>query len=150
MKTWRFLILSVVTTVVLAFGLTFLSSMISFAQPAAQPALVGRPTPPEAQAVGTEPFWGVTVTPKGIVYSTPETKVTFPYTKALQAQGRVEYTTFVYNLRKGRQQGVLVFNKTACGDGMSDRQYEYATTLLLNNEVKSGCGTGPMFGIATP
>jgi uncharacterized membrane protein len=150
MKSFRFFVLSIATTIVLAFGLTFFSSMISFAQPNLQPALVGRPTPPEAQALGNEPFWNVTVTPKGIVYSTPESKVTFPYTKALQAQGRPEDFTFVYNLKKGRQQGVLVFNKAACNDGMSDRQYEYATTLVLNNKVQAGCGIGRMFGIATP
>jgi uncharacterized membrane protein len=148
MKTLRFFALSLLTTIVLAFGLTFLSSMISFAQPNIQPALVGRPTPPQAQAMGTEPFWNVTVTPKGIVYSTPESKVTFPYSKALQADGRVEDTTFAYKFQKGRQQGTLVFNKAACNDGMSDRQYEYTTTLVLNNQVRAGCGIGPMLGIA--
>ncbi len=155
MKVLRFLALSIMATLTFAFGLTGLTALSGLAQPAVppaavQPALVGRPIPPEAQATGTEPFWNATVTPKGIVYSTPESKVTFPYAKAIQAQGRVEDTTFVYNLKKGRQQGVLVFNKTVCNDGMSDREYEYRTTLVLNNQVRAGCGIGRMFGIANP
>ncbi|NJM46669.1 MAG: hypothetical protein HC860_11370 [Alkalinema sp. RU_4_3] len=88
---------------------------------AAQPALSIRPAPPAAQASGTEPFWDVTVTPKGIVYNTPEGKpVTFPYTPPIQAQGRPEDVAFVYRLQKGRQQGILTFQKNTCNNGMSD------------------------------
>ncbi len=116
---------------------------------AAQPVLAIRPAPPAAQAIGTEPFWSVTVTPKGIVYSAPEIKpITFPYTKPIQAQGRPEDVAFVYRLQKGQQQGILMFQKNSCNDGMSDRLYDYSTILYLNNQVRAGCGIGPMVGTA--
>jgi uncharacterized membrane protein len=118
---------------------------------AAQPALSIRPAPPAAQAAGTEPFWDITVTPKGIVYNTPERKpVTFPYVPPIQAQGRPEDVAFIYRLQKGKQQGILTFQKNSCNNGMSDRIYDYSTLLYLNNQVRAGCGIGPMLGIATP
>jgi uncharacterized membrane protein len=148
MKVSRQLKVKVLGAVTLAIALiaTFITINLT-----AQPALSIRPAPPAAQAIGTEPFWNVTVTPKGIVYSTPEIKpITFPYTKPIQAQGRPEDATFIYRLQKGQQQGILTFQKNTCNDGMSDRLYDYSTILYLNNQVRAGCGIGPMLGIATP
>jgi uncharacterized membrane protein len=107
------------------------------------------PKPPEASAGGTEPFWNVTIDASGIVYSTPDIpKVRFPYVKPLQAQGRQTGSTIVYPLRKGNQQGTLVLQKVQsgfCNDGMSDYQYAYSATLILNNRVLSGCASTPAF-----
>ena len=103
--------------------------------------------PPEATAVGNEPFWNITVTPTGILYQTPETKIRFPYVKPLQAIGRVTGSTMVYPLRKGNQQGTLVLQKLTsgfCNDTMSDRLYPYSATVILNNTVLSGCASTPL------
>jgi uncharacterized membrane protein len=117
------------------------------------PKTVAKPSPkpspkaPEVSAGGTEPFWGVTIDTSGIVYSTPDSpKVRFPYVKPLQAEGRQTGSTMVYPLRKGNQQGTIVLQKVQsgfCNDGMSDYQYPYSATLILNNRVFSGCASTP-------
>ncbi len=103
--------------------------------------------PPEATAVGNEPFWNITVTPTGILYQTPETQIRFPYVKPLQAIGRVTGSTMVYPLRKGNQQGTLILQKLTsgfCNDTMSDSLYPYSATVILNNTVLSGCASTPL------
>jgi uncharacterized membrane protein len=148
MKVSRQLKVKVLGAIAVAIALiaTFITINLT-----AQPALSIRPAPPAAQAAGTEPFWDITVTPKGIVYNTPESKpVTFPYLPPIQAQGRPEDVAFIYRLQKGKQQGILTFQKNSCNNGMSDRIYDYSTLLYLNNQVRAGCGIGPMIGIATP
>jgi uncharacterized membrane protein len=144
----RQLKLNLLKAITLAIALIATLITINLAAPS---ALSIRPAPPAAQAAGTEPFWDITVTPKGIVYNTPEGKpVTFPYTKPIQAQGRPDDVAFIYRLQKGKQQGILTFQKNSCNNGMSDRIYDYSTILYLNNQVRAGCGIGPMLGIATP
>ena len=108
--------------------------------------------PPEAVAVGNEPFWNVTVTSTGILYKTPETQIQFPYVKPLQAIGRVTGSTMVYPLRKGNQQGTLVLQKRPsglCNDTMSDNLYPYSATLILNNTVVSGCASTLLHKVQT-
>ena len=103
--------------------------------------------PPEATAVGNEPFWNITVTPTGVLYQTPETQIRFPYIKPLQAIGRVTGSTLVYPLCKGNQQGTLVLQKLTsgfCNDTMSDNLYPYSATVILNNTVLSGCASTPL------
>jgi uncharacterized membrane protein len=116
-------------------------------KPIPKPSPKPIPKPPEASAGGTEPFWNVTIDSTGIVYSTPDApKIRFPYVKPLQAEGRQTASTMVYPLRKGTQQGTLVLQKVQsgfCNDGMSDYQYAYSATLILNNRVFSGCASTP-------
>ena len=108
--------------------------------------------PPEATAVGNEPFWNITVSTTGILYRTPETQIQFPYVKPLQAIGRVTGSTLVYPLRKGNQQGTLVLQKLTsgfCNDTMSDNLYPYSATVILNNTVLSGCASTPLNKVRT-
>ncbi|MEC4817390.1 MAG: hypothetical protein SAK29_29570 [Scytonema sp. PMC 1069.18] len=90
--------------------------------------------------VGTEPFWNVNVSKRGIVYSSPEVKKqTFPYVKPLKAEGRPEDLVRVYQL-KGRNNSTLIIKKVnSCSDGMSDKNYPYSATLILGNQVLEGC-----------
>jgi uncharacterized membrane protein len=90
--------------------------------------------------VGTEPFWNVNVSKRGIVYSSPEVKKqTFPYVKPLKAEGRPEDLVRVYQL-KGRGNNTLIIKKVnSCSDGMSDKNYPYSATLILGNQVFEGC-----------
>lgn len=96
----------------------------------------------EFRVVGTEPFWGMSVSKRGMVYSTPESQPrSFPYTAPMSAQGRPADLVRVYRLQgKPSTSHVLVIKKVAaCSDGMSDKQYPYAATLILDNAVREGC-----------
>jgi uncharacterized membrane protein len=89
-------------------------------------------------ARGTEPFWSMTVSKNGIVYSSPEIKKqTFPYVKPLTAEGRPADLMRVYRM-KGNN--MLILKKVgACSDGMSDNKYPYSAVLILGNKVLEGC-----------
>lgn len=89
---------------------------------------------------GTEPFWSVSVSRSGIVYSAPETNNRrYPYTAPITASSRPNDLVRVYRLN-GKPNGLLVLKKvSACSDGMSDRVYPYDATLILGNQVLEGC-----------
>ncbi|MFM2064344.1 MAG: hypothetical protein RLZZ507_4015 [Cyanobacteriota bacterium] len=91
-------------------------------------------------ARGTEPFWSLTVSKRGIVYSSPEIKQqTFPYAAPLKADGRPTDVVRVYRFR-GRENNMLILKKvSSCSDGMSDRNYPYSAILMLGNRVLEGC-----------
>ncbi|MBD2345054.1 COG3650 family protein [Anabaena subtropica] len=89
---------------------------------------------------GTEPFWSVTVSRKGIVYSTPESRQNFPYVAPLTASGRPANLVRVYRLR-GRNNAIntLVIREGSCSDGMSDTKYPYSAIYIAGNTVLEGC-----------
>jgi putative lipoprotein len=110
---------------------------------ASQPVPVSKPTI-KLQAGGTEPFWGMTVKTQGIEFQRAgEAIVKFPYTKPLAAVGRPADVVQVYRLKNKSSSGVLVVNRSACSDGMSDNQHPFTVTLMLNNQVFSGCASSP-------
>lgn len=94
----------------------------------------------EFTSVGTEPFWNVTVSKSGIIYSSPDAKKqTFPYVTPIKATGRTADLVRVYRLQ-GKPNSMLIIKKdSTCRDGMSDKQYPYSVTLILNNTVLEGC-----------
>jgi len=100
--------------------------------------VAGTPTSEKFTVLGTEPFWGVSVSKSGIVYSSPEVKKqTFPYVTPLKAEGRPADLVRVYRLRGNN---TLVIKKvSACSDGMSDNKYPYSAVLILGNKVLEGC-----------
>lgn len=93
----------------------------------------------ELNISGTEPFWNVTVKKSGIVYSSPSAKKqTFPYVAPLSAAGRTPDTIRVYRLRGGYRT-LVIKKQNACSDGMSDKEYPYSATFIMNNTVLDGC-----------
>jgi uncharacterized membrane protein len=90
---------------------------------------------------GTEPFWSVTISKKGIIYSTPESRQSFPYVEPLQASGRIVDFVRVYRLRgKNNATNTLVIKKVdSCSDGMSDITYPYSAIFIRGNTVLEGC-----------
>lgn len=93
----------------------------------------------EFTAVGTEPFWSVTVSRNGIVYSSPDAKnIKYPYTAPKAASSRPLDLLRVYKLT-GKTSGFLVIKKGSCSDGMSDRVYPYDATVILGDRVLEGC-----------
>ncbi|MBH8552646.1 hypothetical protein I8751_09715 [Nostocaceae cyanobacterium CENA357] len=91
-------------------------------------------------ARGNEPFWSVTVSKRGIVYSSPDVKKqVFPYVVPLKAQGRTADLVRVYKL-KNRGNNTLIIKKVdTCSDGMSDKNYLYSAIFILGNTVLEGC-----------
>ncbi|WP_414754445.1 COG3650 family protein [Anabaena sp. CCY 9910] len=88
---------------------------------------------------GTEPFWGVTISRKGIIYSTPESSQNFPYIAPSTASGRPADLVRVYRLRGRNSTSTLVIRKGSCSDGMSDIKYPYSAVYIAGNTVLEGC-----------
>lgn len=89
---------------------------------------------------GTEPFWSVTISRRGIVYSTPESRQNFPYVAPTTASGRPADLVRVYRLRgRNNVTSTLVIRKGSCGDGMSDIRYPYSAVYISGNKVLEGC-----------
>ncbi|ABA20889.1 conserved hypothetical protein [Trichormus variabilis ATCC 29413] len=93
----------------------------------------------ELIASGTEPFWGVTISRKGIIYSTPESSQNFPYIAPSTASGRPADLVRVYRLRGRNSTSTLVIRKGFCSDGMSDIKYPYSAVYIAGNTVLEGC-----------
>ncbi|BAY79255.1 hypothetical protein NIES25_57390 (plasmid) [Nostoc linckia NIES-25] len=91
-------------------------------------------------ARGTEPFWSVLVSKRGIVYSSPDVqKQTFSYIAPLKAEARPADLVRVYRLQ-GKGNNILIIKKVdACSDGMSDKEYPYSAIFILGNKVLEGC-----------
>ena len=91
-------------------------------------------------AQGTEPFWNVAVSKRGIVYTSPDTKKqTFPYVAPMKAAARPEDLVRVYRL-KGKPEGMLLIKQvSACSNGMSEKNFPYSAVLVLGNTVLEGC-----------
>jgi uncharacterized membrane protein len=126
--------------ILLTFGTILLTSNRSFANDA--PPLIAQNTNKidEFSSVGTEPFWNVTVSKSGIIYSSPNAKKqTFPYVTPIKATGRTADIVRVYRLQ-GKPNSMLIIKKeSTCRDGMSDKQYPYSVTFILDNTVLEGC-----------
>lgn len=102
------------------------------------PALVAQQPPAwQFQAFGTEPFWGVRVSSRNIVYSTPDgTKAQFPYVSPLHAAGRPDELVLVFNLGNKNS---LTLIQSQCRDGMSDQTHFYRAIFVFENRVYEGC-----------
>ena len=88
------------------------------------------------RAIGTEPFWGARIAGRCVIYSTPEdlagTRIWTRYTPA--ADGGV-WT----GVLGGRRFELTTRAAPGCSDGMSDRRYPIAVTLLVGSERRTGC-----------
>lgn len=89
------------------------------------------------RALGTEPFWAVTVTGGVARYSDPETPDGRP----------VEVRRFAGNSGlgfSGTLDGAsfdLLVTAGTCSDGMSDRRYPFTATLRLGDRTVEGCAS---------
>lgn len=94
----------------------------------------------EFNVVGTEPFWNIKISRKGIVYQAMgEKPQTFTSSAPLSASNRPVDKVRVYRFG-WKNSNILMLNKVAnCGDGMSDKKYPYSATLIMGNRVVEGC-----------
>ena len=97
----------------------------------------GKAVPPtHLRAIGTEPFWGARIEGRCVTYSHPEDQ-----------SGMRIWTRFAGTAQSGQWRGayqgkpfVLRTRLQAdCSDGMSDRRYPIAVTLIVSAEERQGC-----------
>lgn len=114
-------------------SMTFLEEI-----PPTDPFQVQRPL----SCFGTEPFWSVSLYPRGAEYNSPET-------------GEVQMTVIhesvapegnLIQLEEGPTlTRTLIVTREACSDGMSDREYGFATRMFTEapdgNSALMGCCT---------
>ena len=117
------------------------------AEQAANAAAPAAPPPPPAATptapmsatgyalVGTEPFWGGTVTGTSVRYMVPERQFgDVVETRRSYGPGRETYSGSF----RGRP-FVLTLTRAPCSDGMSERPFAFSATLQVLGETRRGC-----------
>lgn len=88
------------------------------------------------RAVGTEPFWGARIAGRCVTYSNPEDRAgTRVWTRYTPAPGGGAWSGAL----GGRRFELTTRAAPGCTDGMSDRRYPIAVTLLVGSERRTGC-----------
>ncbi len=87
------------------------------------------------QALATEPFWAVEVTPGRLRYSTPENQkgTEFPARRTTEGAAQIWTGTF-----EGSPFTLRIAPGT-CSDGMSDTVYAYTSLVAFAGETRQGC-----------
>ena len=95
-----------------------------------------QPTTPY-RAIGTEPFWDLTID-RNLVFTDRgnERSVTEPTPRAVATAAGRTY--------RGRRLAVTIVH-APCSDGMSDRTYPDRVTLTVDGQYYRGCGADPLF-----
>lgn len=112
------------------------------AGPAAPTVLGGVDLSQPLRALGTEPFWGVDITPASLKYSA----VDHPGLTTPNPGPTVQGTTAVY-AATGADGATLVVTliATECSDGMSDRVYPLTARVEIGSETLNGCAASVAF-----
>lgn len=93
------------------------------------------------QAIGTEPFWSISISDDAITWTTPESKIQFPGSTPMQAMD-ANVKRYVSEDGKGNRLELQIIQKS-CSDGMSDQDYAYQVKVqLVQKETTTfqGCG----------
>lgn len=108
------------------------------ATPAERPATVP-PDTVEYIARGNEPFWAVSVTRAGIVFSEPDRPdgVRGAYVPPIRRAADMVFRTVLGDSAATPLE--LTLEEKPCSDGMSDRKYSYAAVARLGDRVLHGC-----------
>ena len=87
------------------------------------------------QALGTEPFWSVEITPGKLRYSTPDNPdgIAFPASESALGTG-----TRYSGMMDGKALSVTI-KPGQCSDGMSDTAYPYKALLTIEGRTEQGC-----------
>lgn len=91
---------------------------------------------------GTEPFWSVSLYPRGAEYNSPDTGAV-PMEVMSEAVSPYGY---MFKLREGLTlERTLIVSRGQCNDGMSDRDFGFSTHMFLEspegNIAYTGCCT---------
>lgn len=94
------------------------------------------------RALGTEPFWGIEITPDALIYS----GVDQPEIRADNPGPVVQGTTAVYAATaQGAPVMTVTLISTECSDGMSDRTYPLTAMVELGERTLNGCAAPQAF-----
>jgi len=136
-------------------SLTLLAGCSQSGEPAAPPPA---DAPPEAmlggvdlnqplRALGTEPFWGVEITPTAMVY----TGVDRDPERAGNPGPVVQGTTAIYTAETDDGTTMVVtLIATECSDGMSDRVYPLTAKVEIGKDTRNGCAASEAFLMTAP
>ena len=104
--------------------------------PAPTAVLAGVQLDQPVRVLGTEPFWGVDITPGGLSYS----GVDRPEQTAPNPGPTVQGTTATWSATTsaGAPLEILLI-ATECSDGMSDRTYPLTARVQIAGETLNGC-----------
>ena len=94
------------------------------------------------RAIGTEPFWGLDVTPQALGWSGVDQIVQTAANPGPEVQGTT--ATWRTETDKGALL-VLTLIATECSDGMSDRTYPLTARVELGEQTFSGCAATTAF-----
>jgi uncharacterized membrane protein len=85
---------------------------------------------------GTEPFWSGKVAGGVLTYATPEQ----PDGDTIAVQRFAGRNGVSYSGTWDGKTFTLAATPGECSDGMSDRRYPFAVTVILGEETRHGCG----------
>ena len=118
----------------------FLASVVLLA--ACTPPPAGRPGPADAafalpmRLIGTEPFWGATITADAITLSGADR----PHVRLAAGERLVTGAGVRWRTQSANGDPVEVtLVRETCSDGMSDRVYPFRATVVLGQETLRGC-----------
>ena len=105
--------------------------------PAAEPAVLGGVNLDQpVRAVGTEPFWGVSIDTEAVVSSGVDQAERRGANDGVVVQG----TTATWSVRPAQGQPFTVtLMATECSDGMSDRLYPLTALVEMGETRLNGC-----------
>lgn len=106
------------------------------------PAVDAYQIPRPLTCVGTEPFWSISLYPRGAEYNSPETGAVplSVVSESVAPQG------YMISLEEGPTlRRTLIITRELCHDGMSEREFGFSNRLFVEspdgNQVVSGCCT---------
>ncbi len=113
---------------------------------ACQPVQEGQSTAPQQsydditanetiRLVGTEPFWGGTVSGSSFLYTSLENQAG----ETIAVRRFAGNSGLGFSGTRGGQPVDLAITRGTCSDGMSDRSFPYTATLRFGTEQRSGC-----------
>ncbi|CAN5177920.1 hypothetical protein BH10PSE1_BH10PSE1_12730 [soil metagenome] len=144
----------------IAVATPFVALMLSLAacsEPAKAPASAPAPSAVAAvladvdlaqpvQALGTEPFWSIEITPTALTYTTPDGAPVATPNPGVEVQG----TTAAYKTTANGQPFEITLIATECSDGMSDRTYPLTAIVKMGERTLNGCANAKAALAAQP
>lgn len=94
----------------------------------------GDALPQRITAIGTEPFWSFALDGSTLVFSEPEKQDRTAQARRTAIDGR----TIIEAMAKGEPFRAEI-TRAVCSDGMSDRTYPFAVTVVLGERKLHGC-----------
>jgi uncharacterized membrane protein len=100
----------------------------------------------DLNALGTEPFWAVTIRADGLTLSRPgEDDLRTANAGPVIAQGAATWA-----IAGGPAPFTLRLTEETCSDGMSDRHYAFKAVLVFKDKTLYGCADTPAAIAAQP